>query len=64
MMAANLGTIAGLLLILYTPLSGVLKLAPLSISQLLLAAEIACVAVLWYEIVKFIKLVILKKEKI
>ncbi|XFO67577.1 hypothetical protein SPSIL_037960 [Sporomusa silvacetica DSM 10669] len=32
-----------------------LKLAPLSISQLLLAAGIACVAVLWYEIVKFVK---------
>ena len=63
MMTVNLGTIAGLILILYTPLSGILKLAPLSISQLLLAAGIACVAVLWYEIVKFIKLVIPKKGK-
>lgn len=63
MLAVNLGTIAGLVIMLYTPLSVFLKLAPLSISQLLLAAGIACVAVLWYEIVKFVKLVMLKKEE-
>ncbi len=50
-----LGTVAGLLLILYTPLCGVLKLAPLSASQFFLAMGIAAVSVLWYEIVKLVK---------
>ncbi|KUK52570.1 MAG: ATPase, P-type (Transporting), HAD superfamily, subfamily IC [Desulfotomaculum sp. 46_296] len=49
------GTVAGLLLILYTPLSGILKLAPLSWGQLFSAAGIAAVSVLWYEIVKIFK---------
>jgi len=40
---------------LYTPLSGFLKLAPLSLSQMLLVAAVACVAVLWYELVKVVK---------
>lgn len=48
------GTLAGLLLILYTPLNGILKLAPLTISQFLLAAGISAVSVLWYEIVKVV----------
>ncbi len=55
MWAINIGTIAGLLVILYTPLSGFLKLAPLSAGQFLLALEIACAAVLWYELVKLAK---------
>ena len=54
MWAVNIGTIAGLLLILYTPLCGFLKLAPLSAGQFYLAVGIAAVSVLWYEIVKLI----------
>lgn len=49
------GTVAGLLLILYTPLSGILKLAPLSLGQFFLAVGIAAVSVLWYEIVKLFR---------
>ena len=55
MLVVNIGTIVGLLLIVYSPINSFLKLAPLSLSQLLLAAGIACVAVLWYEVVKLIK---------
>ncbi|MEG1894352.1 MAG: cation-translocating P-type ATPase [Clostridia bacterium] len=51
----NLGTLAGLLLILYTPLSGILKLAPLTLGQFLFASGLAALAVMWYEIVKLIK---------
>lgn len=57
MWIANLGTMAGLFMMLYTPLGVFLKLEPLSLSQLLLAASIAGAAVLWYEVVKFIKVV-------
>ncbi|MDD3227628.1 MAG: cation-translocating P-type ATPase [Oscillospiraceae bacterium] len=55
MWAVNIGTLAGLLLILYTPLCGFLKLAPLSVGQFFAAAGIAAVAVLWYEVVKFVQ---------
>ncbi|SDM88656.1 cation-translocating P-type ATPase [Acetanaerobacterium elongatum] len=55
MWAVNLGTIAGLLVILYTPLNAFLKLAPLSLEQLLLTIGIAAGSVLWYELVKLIK---------
>ena len=51
----NLGTLCGLFLILYSPLNGFLKLAPLSASQLLAVLGIAFVSVMWYEIVKLIK---------
>ncbi len=54
MWAVNIGTIAGLLLILYTPLCGFLKLAPLSAGQFFLSVGIAAASVLWYEIVKLI----------
>ena len=47
-----IGTISGLLLILYTPLNGILKLAPLTIGQFLLVIGISAASVLWYEIVK------------
>lgn len=50
-------TLIGILLILYTPICGVLKLAPLSFSQFLLSLGIACAAVLWYEVVKLILLI-------
>ena len=52
MWAILIGTIAGLLLILYTPLSGILKLAPLTIGQFFLVTGISAASVLWYEIVK------------
>lgn len=53
MWAIFIGTIAGLFLILYTPLSSILKLAPLTIGQFFLVVGISAVSVLWYEIVKF-----------
>jgi Ca2+-transporting ATPase len=56
MWAVFLGTMVGLLVILYTPLSELIKLAPLSLNQFILAAGIATVAVMWYELVKVIKL--------
>lgn len=52
MWAVNAGTLALLGLILYTPLSGVLKLAPLPLHLLLGALGLAAVSVLWYELVK------------
>ena len=55
MWAVSLGTIIGLIVILYTPLCGFLKLAPLSLNQLIIAAAIAVASVIWYEIVKLVK---------
>jgi Ca2+-transporting ATPase len=55
MWGVTLGTLGVLLVILYTPLSAFLKLTPLTGGQFLWAAVIACVAVLWYEIVKLVK---------
>lgn len=55
MWTVNLCTLAGLGVILYTPLCGFLKLAPLTGIQLLLAAAVALVSVLWYEAVKWVK---------
>ncbi len=49
------GTIVGLLIILYSPLNGILKLAPLTVGQFLLVIGISAVSVLWYEIVKWLK---------
>lgn len=49
------GTLLMLLIILYSPLNSFLKLAPLSLPQLLTVILIAAVAVLWYEPVKLIK---------
>ncbi|ACL75400.1 cation-translocating P-type ATPase [Ruminiclostridium cellulolyticum] len=55
MWAVNIGTLLMLAIILYTPLSGFLKLAPLTAGQFFGSAGIAAVAVFWYEIVKLIK---------
>jgi Ca2+-transporting ATPase len=55
MWAINIGTLAGLALILYSPLNGILKLAPLSLAQLGICVGLAAVSVLWYEAVKWIK---------
>ena len=55
MWAVSLITLAGLLAALYTPLSRVLMLAPLSAVQLGIAALLAGASVLWIEIVKWVK---------
>ncbi len=55
MWMVSLGTVTGLILILYTPLHQFLKLAPLTGGQLLLAAGIAAASVMWYEFVKLVK---------
>jgi ATPase, P-type (transporting), HAD superfamily, subfamily IC len=62
MWAVFLGTIIGLFVILYTPLSELIKLAPLSLNQFILAAGIATVAVMWYELVKLTKLNLSKRS--
>jgi Ca2+-transporting ATPase len=49
------GTIIGLFVIVYTPISGFLNLASLSLKQLLMVTGIAIVSVIWYEFVKLIK---------
>jgi len=55
MWAVYIGTLAILAIILYTPLSGLLKLSALSGIQLLVALGLAALSVLWYEVVKLIK---------
>jgi len=62
MWGVSLGTIIGLLVILYTPLCVFLKLAPLSISQLMIAVSIAVASVIWYEVFKVMKYI--KKGRI
>lgn len=52
MWAVNLGTLALLAAILYTPLAPFLKLAPLSAAQLLTVVLLAAASVLWYELIK------------
>ena len=54
MWAVGLAVPLGWLLILYTPLSRWLKLAPLNPGQLLLTVGLAGASVLWYEGVKWI----------
>lgn len=55
MWTVSVGTIVGLIIILYTPLSNFLKLAPLSLNQLLIAVVTAVGSVAWYELVKVLK---------
>lgn len=62
MVIVNIGTIAGLLIMLYSPLNSILKLAPLTLNQFLLVCAIAIIAVMWYEIVKIVNY-IKNKEK-
>lgn len=54
MWAVNLGTLALLAIILYTPLSVYLKLAPLSGAQALITLGLAAASVFWYEPVKLL----------
>ena len=53
--SVNIFTILGLLIILYTPISGFLKLAPLSAGQSFTALGLSAASVLWYEVVKLVK---------
>lgn len=55
MRAVHILVIAGLLIIIYTPLNGFLKLAPLSAGQLFAVIGLGAASVWWYEIVKLIK---------
>ena len=55
MWAVNAGTVILLAVILYSPLAGLLKLAPLSALQMLTALGLAASSVLWYELVKLTK---------
>ena len=55
MWAVNIGTVALLTVILYSPLNAFLKLAPLSAKQFLIALGLAAAAVFWYEFVKLFK---------
>ena len=55
MWSVNIFTILGLLIILYTPISGFLKLAPLSTGQSFTALGLSAASVLWYEVVKLVK---------
>jgi Ca2+-transporting ATPase len=54
MWTINLGTILGLLLVLYSPLNIILKFAPLSFNQFFITLGIAFLSVAWYEVVKLI----------
>lgn len=62
MWAVNLGTIIGLIAILYTPLCGFLKLESLSLNQIIISASIAVASVIWYEFIKFGKYI--KKNRL
>ena len=55
-------TLSSLALILYTPLTPFLKLAPIPGLKLLLTAIIAAASVFWYEIVKFFRRRIMRKN--
>jgi len=55
MWAVNLLVALGLLVFLYTPLNGFLRLAPLTVGQFLAVLGFAAASVLWYEIVKWVK---------
>jgi P-type Ca2+ transporter type 2C len=62
MWCISLGTIIGIIVILYTPLNTFLKLSPLSLKQLIIVVAMSMVSVLWYEVVKFNKC--MKNKKI
>ena len=53
---SSLAILAGLLLILYTPLAPALKLSSLSAAQLFLAFGLSCLAVLWSELIKLLRM--------
>lgn len=55
MWLVTLGTFAGLIVILYSPINTFLKLAPLSGTQFFIVFIIGAASVLWYEVVKIVK---------
>ncbi len=55
MWAVNVGTLTLIGVILYSPLSAHLKLAPLSMAQLFAALGLAAASVLWYDLVKLFR---------
>jgi Ca2+-transporting ATPase len=55
MWAVNIFTVLGLVIFIYTPFSGFLRLAPLTAWQMLAVFILAAVSVLWYEVVKLVK---------
>ena len=61
MWAVSLGTLVGLMIILYSPLNSFLKLSPLSLMQFIIATLIAVTSVAWYELVKVINYI--KQQK-
>ena len=63
MWAITAGTVLGLLLILYTPISTFLKVAPLTGLQFLAVIGISLAAVLWFELVKFAKYMKRRREQ-
>jgi len=55
MWIVNIVILLGLLIMLYTPLNGFLRLAPLTMGQLLTVICLGAASVAWYEIVKLVK---------
>lgn len=55
MWIVSIGTLLGLVAILYTPISGILTLSPLSLKQIIGVIIISVVSVMWYELVKLYK---------
>lgn len=56
MWAVNIITVIGIAVIMYTPLGGFLKLAPLDFAGILYMMLAAFAAVFWYEGIKFLKI--------
>ena len=54
MWGVSIGTVVGLLVILYTPAHDFLKLSSLTVGQFFMVLGIAAAAVLWYEAVKLV----------
>jgi len=63
MLIVNISAVMLILIMLYSPISNFLKLAPLTLSQLATALLFAAVSVLWYELVKFMNRISNKKTK-
>lgn len=48
-------TIASIVILFYTPISLILKLAPLTISEVVISLVISIFSIMWYEIIKLVK---------
>lgn len=55
MWMSSIGIILGFLLIIYTPICSILKLAPLTVVDFLKVVGIAFISVMWYDFVKIFK---------